>query len=110
YMTGGVVAILGAVGDNFAAGMTGGMTFVLDTDGMFQARLNADSVIAQRVQSVYWSNLLAAMIEEHAAETDSAFAKGLLAQWAAALPKFWQVCPKEMLQRLKHPLTEAALA
>jgi glutamate synthase (NADPH/NADH) large chain len=108
YMTGGVAVILGAVGDNFAAGMTGGMAFVYDADGRFHVRLNADSVVSQRIESEYWENRLVTLIEEHAAETASVFARELLDQWPVVRGKFWQICPKEMLARLRHPLKGAA--
>jgi glutamate synthase (NADPH/NADH) large chain len=107
YMTGGSVAILGAIGDNFAAGMTGGMAFVYDADGLFTHHVNPDSVIYQRVETDHWQNILRALIEEHRAETGSAFAAELLAQWDIELARFWQVVPKEMVSRLSYPLTSA---
>ncbi|MGA7673742.1 MAG: glutamate synthase large subunit [Rhizomicrobium sp.] len=107
YMTGGTVVLLGRVGDNFAAGMTGGMAFVYDADGLFTQHLNADSVEYQRVETAHWQNVLREMIEEHRTETGSAFAGELLAQWDVELPRFWQVVPKEMVSRLPQPLTIA---
>jgi glutamate synthase (NADPH/NADH) large chain len=109
-MTGGVAVILGAVGDNFAAGMTGGMAFVYDVAGTFQIRLNPDSVVSQRIESTYWEERLLALIEEHATETKSAHARAILDQWTTARGRFWQICPKEMLSRLRHPLRDAASA
>ena len=53
-MTGGVAAILGPVGDNFGAGMTGGMAFVYDAGGDFMAHLNDESVTAVRLGSAHW--------------------------------------------------------
>jgi glutamate synthase (NADPH) large chain len=110
YMTGGTAVILGPVGDNFAAGMTGGMAFVYDVAGTFQIRLNPDSVVSQRIESTYWEERLLALIEEHATETKSAHARAILDQWSTARPRFWQICPKEMLSRLRHPLRDAAAA
>jgi glutamate synthase (NADPH/NADH) large chain len=110
YMTGGVAVILGAIGDNFAAGMTGGMAFVYDADGMFERHLNADTVIAQRVQAAHWASVLHALIEEHRRETASIFAAELLAHWDVELANFWQVVPQEMLTRLSYPLSEAKVA
>ena len=106
YMTGGTVVLLGRVGDNFAAGMTGGMAFVYDADGLFTQHLNADSVEYQRVETAHWQNVLREMIEEHRTETGSAFAGELLAQWDVELPRFWQVVPKEMIGRLAYPLRD----
>jgi glutamate synthase (NADPH/NADH) large chain len=107
YMTGGIVAILGPVGDNFAAGMTGGMAFVYDADGRFGEHINPDSVVWQRIGTVHWQAVLRALVEEHHAESGSTFASGLLAQWDVALERFWQVVPKEMLNRLEAPLNES---
>ena len=113
YMTGGMAVILGAVGDNFAAGMTGGMAFVLDREGRFEAAVNPDSVVVQRLASPHWEKTLRSLIAEHAAETGSRFASDLLRDWDVARDKIWQVCPKEMVARLTHPLSaesEAATA
>jgi glutamate synthase (NADPH/NADH) large chain len=106
YMTGGVAVILGAIGDNFAAGMTGGMAFVYDVDGLFDHRVNADTVVWQPVETVYWHEFLRGLIEEHWRETSSVFAGELLAHWEVERDNFRQVVPKEMLTRLKHPLSE----
>jgi glutamate synthase (NADPH/NADH) large chain len=110
YMTGGVAVILGTVGDNFAAGMTGGMAFVYDADGLFDRHVNADTVVWQPVETVYWRNFLRALIEEHHRETTSVFAAELLAHWDVERDNFRQVAPKEMLARLKHPLSEQQAA
>ncbi|HEU5046552.1 MAG TPA: glutamate synthase large subunit [Rickettsiales bacterium] len=108
YMTGGMAVILGQVGDNFAAGMTGGMAFVYDTNNNFAARVNPETVVFQRLASPYWEGKLRTLIEEHATETDSAYAKDILKHWHASLARFWQVCPKEMVERLEQPLQAAA--
>jgi glutamate synthase (NADPH) large chain len=107
YMTGGAIAILGSVGDNFAAGMTGGMAFVLDADGRFEDRVNAETVIWQRVDTAHWEHVLKRMIEQHFRETQSRYAERILADWEIVLPRFWQIVPKEMLARLPYPLTRA---
>src|SRR6201996_4693501 len=106
YMTGGMAVILGSVGDNFAAGMTGGMAFVYDADGLFDHHVNGDTVVWQPVETVYWREFLRGQIEEHHRETSSVFAAELLAHWEVERDKFRQVVPKEMLTRLKHPLTD----
>ncbi|MBI5163636.1 MAG: glutamate synthase large subunit [Magnetospirillum sp.] len=110
YMTGGTVVILGAVGANFAAGMTGGMAFVLDPDGTFPARLNPDSVIAQRVATDHWDAVLKALVGEHLANTQSPHAAAILADWSRERARFWQVVPKEILSRLDSPLTRDGVA
>jgi glutamate synthase (NADPH/NADH) large chain len=110
YMTNGTVVILGSVGANFGAGMTGGMAYVYDADGLFDARVNPDSVVWQRVEVPHYEGVLKALVEEHFAETQSAFAESLLTNWSSELGKFWQVVPKEMLNKLEIPVTAAASA
>ena len=104
YMTGGVAVILGPVGANFAAGMTGGMAFVYDSDETFEHRVNADSVVYQRIETEYYETLLRDSIAEHRAETHSRFAEQLLTDWPLERGKFWQVVPKEMVDRLDQPI------
>ncbi|MEO8115513.1 MAG: glutamate synthase large subunit [Phenylobacterium sp.] len=104
YMTGGVAVILGPVGFNFAAGMTGGMAFVHDPDDQFDSMLNRDSVVAARLASPHWAGVLRDLVEEHARETGSGLAETLLRDWDRSLAQFWQVVPKEMLGRLDHAL------
>jgi glutamate synthase (NADPH/NADH) large chain len=108
YMTGGQVVTLGAVGDNFAAGMTGGMAWVYDPHDQLQSRLNPESVVVQRLESSHWEGVLHGLVTEHAAETGSRFAKELLRDWDRVRGSFWQVCPKEMIKRLAHALSDAA--
>jgi glutamate synthase (NADPH/NADH) large chain len=108
YMTGGIAVILGPVGDNFAAGMTGGMAFVLDVADDFERKVNPDSVVWQRLRSQHWEAVLQSLVAAHAEETGSQWAKSLLGDWARIRGHFWQLCPKEMLTRLKHPLEDGA--
>ncbi|MFQ6018270.1 MAG: glutamate synthase-related protein, partial [Kiloniellaceae bacterium] len=110
YMTGGIAVILGPVGENFAAGMTGGMAFVYDPDGRLPKRINPDSVIAQRIGTAHWAGVVHDLVAEHVKETQSRFAEQLLIDWAREKVKFWQIVPKEMVDRLEHPLTLTAAA
>ncbi len=105
YMTGGTVAILGPVGDNFAAGMTGGMAFVYDPDNLLPIRINADSVIFQRIETQHYETLLRQLVDRYWRETASDYAQRLLVDWHLSRNHFWQVVPKEMLSRLEHPIT-----
>jgi glutamate synthase (NADPH/NADH) large chain len=101
-MTGGTVAILGPVGDNFGAGMTGGMAFIYDTDASLVNNINPDNVVYHRMQSPYWSQVLRDLVTEHWRETQSRFAERLLVDWDRELRRFWQVVPKEMLDKLEN--------
>ena len=107
YMTGGVATILGAVGANFGAGMTGGMAFVYDPDGSFERRVNPETLTWCRLSSAHWEAVLREAVAAHVAATDSKWARGLIEDWDRVRGSFWQVCPKEMVARLAHPLDDA---
>ncbi|MEL7067877.1 MAG: glutamate synthase large subunit [Cyanobacteria bacterium J06581_3] len=93
YMTGGVVVVLGGVGRNVGAGMTGGLGYFLDESGDFQTRVNPEIVQVQRILTDAGEQQLKSLIEAHADRTGSAKAKRILADWQTYLPKFWQVVP-----------------
>jgi len=105
YMTGGCVVILGKVGDNFGAGMTGGMAFVYDPIHEFINYVNPSSVIWQIPETDYWKNYLKSLISEHFKETESKVAQKILLNFDNEVKNFKQVCPKEMLDKLSNPLT-----
>jgi len=105
YMTGGCVVILGKVGDNFAAGMTGGMAFIYDPNDEFKNYVNPSSVIWHKPETNYWKNYLKNLIIEHYKETDSKIANKILNNYEDELQNFQQVCPKEMLDKLSEPTT-----
>jgi glutamate synthase (ferredoxin) len=93
YMTGGVVVVLGRVGRNVGAGMTGGLGYFLDEDGSFQTKVNPEIVAVQRVNSPAGEQQLKDLIQAHADKTGSPKAKALLADWSNTLSQFWQVVP-----------------
>ena len=93
YMTGGVVVVLGSVGRNVGAGMTGGLAYFYDEEGTFQANVNPEIVTVQRVISSAGETQLRSLIEAHGEKTGSAKAIAILADWSNALLKFWQVVP-----------------
>ena len=106
YMTGGTVLVAGAVGDNFGAGFTGGMAFVLDADGAFEQRVNPDTVTWQRIAHPHWAQVARDLLADHARETSSVYAERLLHGWDRTLPMLWQIVPKEYVRYLPVPLTE----
>ena len=110
YMTGGVAVILGDIGANFGAGMTGGMAYLYDPDGRAGALLNRETLVSCAVTEPYCEAELKALIERHAAETDSRRARDILQYWDRERAHFLQLCPKEMLGRLAHPLGPQAEA
>ena len=106
YMTGGIAVVLGATGGNFGAGMSGGMAFVYDPGNRFPARANPESIVWQRLASAHWDGVLHALVAAHASATGSRWSKGLLDDWSRAAGAFWQVVPREMLDRLPAPLDD----
>jgi glutamate synthase (NADPH) large chain len=110
YMTGGVAVILGSIGANFGAGMTGGMAYLHDPDGKAAALINMDTLVTCAVTVPHWEGQLKALIERHVAETQSRRAADILQHWEAERQHFVQVCPKEMLIHIPHPLTVAEQA
>jgi glutamate synthase (NADPH) large chain len=106
YMTGGTVVILGGFGDNFGAGFTGGMAFLHDAEGVFESKINPETLTWQRVSSAYWESKLRGLIERHVQETSSRYAAMLLHNWSQTLSDFWQVVPKDYVKLLPHVLTD----
>lgn len=92
YMTGGSVAILGPAGRNIAAGMTGGVLFLLDEDTSVKAHISDSAPSPKRLGDDDASELKA-MIEAHVARTDSARGTALLADWQSAVRAFWVLRP-----------------
>ena len=104
-MTGGTVVVLGDVGDNFGAGMTGGMAFVYDVKDKFDKKVNPETVIWQTPETDYWINYLKNLIQEHYEETNSEFSKKIIKNFDKEISNFIQVCPKEMIDKLKNPIS-----
>jgi len=104
YMTGGVAVILGQVGDNFAAGMTGGMAFIYDEKNEFEKKVNPETVVWQRLETEYWKNLLKNLVQKHFKETKSKIAEKIISDYKNEINYFYQVCPKEMLDKLDNPI------
>jgi glutamate synthase domain-containing protein 3 len=99
YMTGGCVVVLGPTGRNFAAGMSGGVAFVLDPDGSFVTRCNTDMVDLEEVGPDEAEGLRA-LVEEHGERTGSPRASALLERWEEALPLFRKVMPRDYARAL----------
>ncbi len=93
YMTGGVVVVLGHVGRNLGAGMTGGLAYVLDEDNTLPTKVNLEIVKFQRVLTPAGEQQLKALLQTHSDRTGSPKAKTILANWSTYLPQFWQIVP-----------------
>ncbi|XP_039044582.1 glutamate synthase 1 [NADH], chloroplastic-like isoform X3 [Hibiscus syriacus] len=104
YMTGGTVVVLGKTGRNFAAGMSGGIAYVLDVDGKFESRCNPELVDLDKVEEEEDIATLKMMIQQHQRHTNSQLAREVLADFENLLPKFIKVFPrdyKRILEKMK---------
>ncbi len=112
YMTGGRVVILGTTGRNFAAGMSGGVAYVLDEDGKFNLRCNLELVELEEVIAEEDVEELKGLIERHLQFTESAVAKRVLDNWDSMLSKFIKVMPtdyKRVLEQMKQRESESVM-
>ncbi len=94
YMTGGTVVVLGSTGRNFGAGMSGGMAFVLDEDGQFSTRINAEMIDLEPLGE-HDRALLESLLREHEASTGSGLAASLLSDWSGSIEHFVKVMPRD---------------
>ena len=95
YMTGGKVVVLGETGRNFAAGMSGGVAYILDEAGDFATRCNMSMVALEKLEDAEEIADLRQLIQTHFDLTGSAIASKVLANWDAMLPVFVKVMPKD---------------
>ncbi|KAI3946209.1 hypothetical protein MKW92_021399, partial [Papaver armeniacum] len=93
YMTGGCVVVLGKVGRNVAAGMTGGLAYMLDEDDTLISKINKEIVKIQRVIAPAGQVQLKSLIEAHVEKTGSSRGTLILKEWETYLPLFWQLVP-----------------
>jgi glutamate synthase (NADPH/NADH) large chain len=116
YMTGGTVVVLGVTGRNFAAGMSGGLAYVLDLDGQFSRRCNVSMVTLEpllteteqeaKLSRDYWHKgvadeaIVKSLIANHARYTNSAWAKEIIEKWAHYRSRFVKVFPNEYRRAL----------
>ena len=102
YMTGGVVVVLGPVGRNFAAGMSGGIAYVLDEESNLEKLYNPEMVDLEAMESEENVSQLRDLIERHLNWTGSRAAERVLESWEEMLPKFVKVMPKDLKRVLKE--------
>ncbi len=105
YMTGGCVAILGEIGRNFAAGMSGGVAYVYNKDNTLDAKCNKSLVLIEKVEDSEDVAQLKEMLEKHYKYTGSKTAKAILADWENEVKNFAKVIPsayKEMITEIKR--------
>lgn len=95
YMTGGKVVVLSGTGRNFAAGMSGGVAYILDEKGDFATRCNTSMVGLEKLEDQEEIDSIYAMIEKHSKYTNSQKAAQVLANWQEMVPKFVKVMPRD---------------
>ena len=104
YMTGGIAVILGRIGANFGAGMTGGMAYLYDPNREAETLMNMETLVTVPVAEGHYMGELEELLERHLAETGSRKAAAILQHWDEEKAHFLQVCPIEMLNKLDVPI------
>ena len=100
YMTGGRVVVLGSIGRNFAAGMSGGIAYILDEGGEPASLVNMQMVSLEKLDDDAESDVVRRMIENHLHRTSSERARRVLAQWPTSVARFVKVIPKDYKRML----------
>jgi glutamate synthase (ferredoxin) len=101
YMTGGRVVVLGSTGRNFAAGMSGGVAYVLDEAADFASCCNQEMVYLERLEDDAEIKEVEALIRQHAEYTDSELAWRILGDWDQRIPNFVKILPKDYKRMLE---------
>ncbi|MFM7529725.1 MAG: glutamate synthase subunit alpha, partial [Nodosilinea sp.] len=108
YMTGGKTVVLGRTGRNFAAGMSGGIAYVLDEVGDFPSRCNREMVDLETLEDPEEIRDLRDLIQRHIDYTDSALGQRILHHWEEMVPRFVKVMPRDYKRVLQHIQTALA--
>jgi glutamate synthase domain-containing protein 3 len=109
YMTGGRVIVLGATGRNFAAGMSGGIAYVLDVDGALERRVNKEMVELGPLSPEDLA-LVRSLVHRHYERTMSALAWRVLSGWKKESRRFVKILPTEYRRVLEGPSRTARIA
>jgi glutamate synthase (ferredoxin) len=108
YMTGGRIVVLGSTGRNFAAGMSGGIAYVLDADGTFARRCNCDMVDLERLDDLDDRDAVQRLIMQHVKYTQSDLGRRILGHWDAMAERFVKIMPRDYKRVLQAEATAAA--
>ena len=106
YMTGGLVVVLGDIGRNFAAGMSGGIAYIYDADGQTASRINTEMVDLEGMEQAEDAIGLKEFLERHLEYTGSQKAKALLNDWKASLARFIKVMPRDYKRAMAEMAAE----
>jgi glutamate synthase domain-containing protein 3 len=98
YMTGGTVVVLGQIGKNFAAGMSGGVAFIFDESNNFAQKCNQEQVELDSIKDEADFNKVYQMLEKHVLYTNSPLGKRVLENWTESREKFIRVIPRDYLE------------
>jgi glutamate synthase domain-containing protein 2/glutamate synthase domain-containing protein 1/glutamate synthase domain-containing protein 3 len=110
YMTNGTIVVLGTTGKNFGAGMSGGLAYVLDTENVFEKKINPAMIGLERLSADDDTLRLKELIYKHLELTESATAKEILGNWAKFQPLFWKVVPHPPVQMPAKAVSPEAAA
>ncbi|MBI3581495.1 MAG: glutamate synthase large subunit [Nitrospinae bacterium] len=110
YMTGGRVVVLGPVGKNFGAGMSGGIAYILDLDGKSRPRINGNAVEPEPLDDPSETAFVRGLVEKHLKYTNSPHARWVLDHWGEILPKFIKVMPQDYKKALAEAGKDPARA
>ena len=102
YMTGGAALILGSIGRNFGAGMSGGTAYLLDEDDTLEARLHLDGATVGPLVEAEDIEMVKRLLENHVAYTDSAKARRLLKDWEESRDRFVKYVPTRYAEAIRH--------
>jgi glutamate synthase (NADPH/NADH) large chain len=109
YMTGGRVIVLGPTGRNFAAGMSGGIAYVLDGAGQFERCCNREMVDLEPLENIEDIELVRYLIQQHVVYTRSELGTRVLREWQQALHRFVKIMPRDYKRVLRAQATAAAV-
>ena len=106
YMTGGSAIILGDVGDNFGAGMTGGSAFIYSEQKNISDLMNMETIGLYEIDNKDWKNLLLDLLKDFYKETKSKRAEFIIENYDSEIKKFAHVVPNEVIDKLEFPVTK----
>ena len=108
YMTGGTAIILGCIGDNFGAGMTGGSAFIYNSQKNLHQMLNTDTISTYQVSEKNWKSYLYEILNDFYRETKSKRAQFIIENFDIEIKNFLHVVPNEVVDKLSFPITSSA--
>ena len=106
YMTGGEAVILGNIGDNFGAGMTGGSAFIYSDQDNILERMNKETIQAYQIKDDNWKSYMFDLLNDFVKKTKSKRAKFIIENFDQEITKFIHVVPYEVINKLSFPVVE----